>query len=468
MATRKRTAAGGPAEAARVDGLYRPFVPFADWGRLGGVRRDLWARFAAALAQRRQLARPDLLERAVAVALRSAALDTGAIEGLYQVDRGFTWSVAVQSFAWELALAERGDSVPQLFAAQLAGYELVIGLVGGRAPLGEAWLRSLHERICAPQATYRVLTAQGWQQQTLPLGLYKAVANQVRLADGTVHAYAPVADVAAEMHRLVEQLRSPAFENAHPVEQAAYAHHAFTAVHPFADGNGRVARALASVYLYRSLGIPFVVFAHQRSPYFDALEHLDRGDADPWLSFVADRGIDTMQLVLESLQAAAAPRPDEIAEPMAADDGARGRTDAEWDNLALHLLVGLQDRWVRAIAPLLAGAAIERGPGDWRPPAGYRRIDSPRFPVLTLALRAPAPVAFTRMISLRVNVALDDANPFAFQLEACGSDDRLDVRDADVAPDVSDSLLFRIDLWTERQLATMMAERARQVAGAPA
>ena len=42
----------------------------------------------------------------------------------------------------------------------------------------------------------------------------------------------------------------------HPAVQAAYAHYALTAIHPFADGNGRLARTVASVFLMRSAGVP--------------------------------------------------------------------------------------------------------------------------------------------------------------------------------------------------------------------
>lgn len=457
------TTAGASAE---VDALYRPFPEFTGWGRLGNLQRDLWNRFSAEVDERRQQAAPEQIERAVMVAVRSAAIDTGAIEGLYQVDRGFTMSVAVQAFAWEKALEERGEGLRELFEAQLSAYELAIDSVTGRAPLSEAWLRSLHERICSPQKTYRVLTDQGWQNQELPQGRYKEVPNHVRLADGTCHAYAPVALVAPEMHRLMEELRSQTYEEAHPVEQAAYAHYALTAVHPFADGNGRVARALASVFFYRSVKIPLVVFAHQRPQYFDALEQVDRGNVDPWLAFVADRGIDTMQLVTESLRSAGARRPEEIAKRLDSTFGSRGRTHAELDNLALHLLAALQAGWASAIAelkPKLPGLSIERGTGNWPPPAGYRRISRPGYPAVTVALRPPAPFSFTLLVSFRVNVALDDNNPFGFQLEADGSEDRLDIRDADVAPEISESLRFRMAQWTERRLGAKLAELERQM-----
>jgi Fic family protein len=138
-------------------------------------------------------------------------------------------------------------------------------------PFTEAAIRTLHAQVVAGQKTYRVVTAVGFQEQPLPKGVYKILPNHVRRGDGKPHAYAPVDVTAVEMHRLVEEMRSEHFLTAHPVLQASYAHYALVAIHPFSDGNGRVARALASVFVYRARSIPFLVLADQLPPYFAAL-----------------------------------------------------------------------------------------------------------------------------------------------------------------------------------------------------
>ena len=284
-----------PLEAA--DSLYRGFPEFPSWGPLQPEDIDLWSRFAASLEERRKAATPEALKASVDVAIRAAALDTGAIEGLYTVDRGFTMTVAVQGLAWEQMIEERGAGVRELFEAQLAGYDLVLDAVTQKQPITEAWTRALHETLCAPQETYRVRTPSGRQEHELPKGQYKTQPNHVLLKDGTVYAYAPVDQVPAEMHRLVEQLRSPEFEAAHPVLQASWVHYAFVAIHPFADGNGRVARALASVYFYRCCSIPLLVFADQANAYLDALSSADLRNPRPLIVFFLNRGIDATQLI---------------------------------------------------------------------------------------------------------------------------------------------------------------------------
>ncbi|MBI3648097.1 MAG: Fic family protein [Actinobacteria bacterium] len=167
------------------------------------------------------------------------------------MDRGFTYTIAAEEAAWEATLDEKGPDARALIEAQLGAYELVLDVATTASDLTEAWIRRLHEELCRPQDTYEARTPQGPSRITLPKGEYKKYPNHVLQPDGTEHAYAPVNDTASEMTRLVQELRSPAFTAAHPVLQAAYAHYFLVAVHPFADGNGRVARAMASVYTYR-------------------------------------------------------------------------------------------------------------------------------------------------------------------------------------------------------------------------
>ena len=89
--------------------------------------------------------------------------------------------------------------------------------------------------------------------------------------------------------------------------QAAYAHHAFTAVHPFADGNGRVAHALASVFLYRAVGVPLVVFAEERESYLSVLQRADAGDHQAFVDLTFDAALDSVALVTDTLRAATQP-----------------------------------------------------------------------------------------------------------------------------------------------------------------
>ncbi len=147
-----------------LDAAYKPFPTFAEW--LGRTMVDTvrWNRYNASLKSLAEKLSPELLEKARNVAKRAAAIDTGAIEGLYEVDRGFTFTVAFETAAWEAALAEKGAQVRPLFEAQLDAYEFVLDLATKAEPISEAAIRALHEEVCRAQPTYRVVTAIGPQE----------------------------------------------------------------------------------------------------------------------------------------------------------------------------------------------------------------------------------------------------------------------------------------------------------------
>ena len=70
-----------------------------------------------------------------------------------------------------------------------------------------------------------------------------------------VHFEAPAANrLDAEMTRFLDWLNGDAAME--PVLKAATAHLWFVTIHPFDDGNGRIARAIADLLLARSEGSP--------------------------------------------------------------------------------------------------------------------------------------------------------------------------------------------------------------------
>ena len=290
-----------PAELRALDAQYRPFPDFPTFLAAATVDTDLWERVAASLQQKQADGAQADFDRAVEVALRAAAVDTGALEGEYTVDRGFTMTVATQAEGWEEQVAAKGEHVRRLFEAQLRGYELARDLAGSEVPITEAWIRQLHTEVAEGIDTYWVLTPQGWQEQALPKGTYKHLPNHVLLQDGKKHAYAPVDRVPDEMQRLVAELRTPGFEQAHPVLQAAYAHYALVVIHPFADLNGRAARALASTFLLQVQHVPLVVFADQRNEYLNALSAADRGNYRAFVDFMFHCAIQAIQLIASHL-----------------------------------------------------------------------------------------------------------------------------------------------------------------------
>ena len=91
--------------------------------------------------------------------------------------------------------------------------------------------------------------------------------------------FAPPEQVPGEIARLVQMYNSMYI--VHPVVSAAWLHHRFVQIHPFQDGNGRVARALTLLSLGRAHYPPMVVGRHHRSDYLDTLDRANDGDLIP-------------------------------------------------------------------------------------------------------------------------------------------------------------------------------------------
>ena len=66
----------------------------------------------------------------------------------------------------------------------------------------------------------------------------------------------------------------------HPVVYAAKLHKDFVFIHPFVDGNGRVARLLMNLALMQAGYIIAVIPPLKRSEYISALEKAHKNDAD--------------------------------------------------------------------------------------------------------------------------------------------------------------------------------------------
>lgn len=377
---------------AAADATYEPFAPFSAWAH-EPVGLGSWDDAAARLAEVRVRSSAEGVQVALDEVLRAAAVDTGAIEGLYAADRGFTHSVARHLISLDQAEAQAGPGFRRNFEAQLAGFERAVQLARGEEVITEAALRELHRVTCAGQDAYRVLTPVGWADLALPLGAYKTHPNHVQVGDGSFHAFAPVDRVPDEMHRLVEEMRSPSFLSAPATVQAAFSHHAFVSVHPFADGNGRVARLLASVWLLRAASIPLWVEAAERPRYIDALDAANRGDRIPFLRFVVAASLGLLREMALVIDTPPRPADPDVAETVAEEAAAAIAAEMQ------GLLGDLQGAFIVHPAPVTGPA-----PGDvWIPERATVALQGspPGFPGVS-----------SRGIAVGVAPGADDADRF--------------------------------------------------------
>lgn len=87
----------------------------------------------------------------------------------------------------------------------------------------------------------------------------------------------------------------------HPLFLAAIFHYRFVCIHPFADGNGRIARILTSVLLLRNGIPPPIVKIDDRVIYIDTLQKADAGDIEAWIEFLGKKIIISIRELLSRI-----------------------------------------------------------------------------------------------------------------------------------------------------------------------
>ena len=101
---------------------------------------------------------------------------------------------------------------------------------------------------------------------------------------------------------LIEELIENIQKNEkNPIETSAYLHHRFVEIHPFIDGNGRVARLLTNLYLIGLGYSPIVIKTEDRKKYYRYLKIADAGNLGPFANFIAKAVDESFTMLLSIL-----------------------------------------------------------------------------------------------------------------------------------------------------------------------
>lgn len=435
--------------------MYSPFPEPGEW-RDDGLILEEFHRLADPLSSLRSSASQEGLRLVEQRALRQAAVDTGALEGLYTTDRGFTRTVALSTLAIEAAVRPvKGQDVALMIRDQLEAYEYLLDAVTGRRPLTQQTVRELHATTTRHQPTYEVQTPLGPRRRPLVGGEYKSEPNNPTRPDGSTFAYAPPSDVPSEMARLLDGFGRALQDGVHPVVLAAYLHYGFVRVHPFPDGNGRVARQLASIPLLGAARVPFLVFVDQRGDYLDALEAADGGSLTAYSRFTLDRALDALDLANVELERLRQPAGalDDLKHSLVAQGGL---PHAGLDGAAMRALSEMYTRFAQR------AEAVDTPPGvvirssltgaSERPaaPSGYRPVPSANL-VLQIEAVSEQPAEAHFIFYVWPAVALPQRPGAEVLLHS--SDDELapdvHVPLRQIHPTLSAVLSTKLDIWSD-------------------
>lgn len=185
-----------------------------------------------------------------------------------------------------------GNAVPEASpddARELLNYrdafELVAGYLGSGEAVTEGLVREIHKRL-----------VRGVRGDAGMPGQYRTVQNYVvnSRTREVVYTPPPPHDVPPRMRELVAWLGRE--KSVNPVLEAAVAQFQLVHIHPFVDGNGRTARLLSTLCLYRK-GYDFKrlftiseFYDRDRTAYYRAIQSVRAGGMDltGWLEYFAE------------------------------------------------------------------------------------------------------------------------------------------------------------------------------------
>jgi Fic family protein len=256
--------------------------------------------------QKQDLTDPAALEEFNKRLRREWAIETGVIENVYTIDRGVTRTLIEKgidaAFIPHGTTDRDGTVVARIIQDHYEALEGLFDLVGGTRQLSTSYIKELHAALLRNQETYAVVD---WLnrafEKPLEKGQYKVEANSPTRRDGSVHEYCPPEHVAAEMDNLVAWHAEHEARGVPPEVEAAWLHHRFTQIHPFADGNGRVARAVSTLVFIKAGWFPLIVKREDWVRYVEALEKADQDDLGPLVAMFVEAQRNALILATEAV-----------------------------------------------------------------------------------------------------------------------------------------------------------------------
>ncbi|MFA6430870.1 MAG: Fic family protein [Candidatus Margulisiibacteriota bacterium] len=200
----------------------------------------------------------------------------------------------------------RGEKIgtPQAYEQEITNYLKAVSWLEKNASstISEEALLSLHKLL-----TENILTESR-------SGKYKEKQNFVLNEKGIKIYIPPSPKMTPTLTReLIEWINSDEIKSLHPIIVCAISHHRLVSIHPFTDGNGRIARSLETWILYqRGFDNNHIFslddfFAKDRKRYYDKIEQARELDDNLtyWIEYVAEGIVKTLKDVksrIESLQ----------------------------------------------------------------------------------------------------------------------------------------------------------------------
>ncbi len=182
-------------------------------------------------------------------------------------------------------------------------YQMIKGLANmPDSQLTEQFIKELNQILLVEPYWKEAITSDKQKtKRKISIGEYKKEPNSVILENGEIFQYATPIETPALMGDLIVWLRQVEEQKQmHPVEIAADLHYKFVRIHPFDDGNGRIARLLMNYVFIKNSFPPVVVKSSDKKIYLRALRQADAGQSEVFRTYIGQQALWSLELGLKA------------------------------------------------------------------------------------------------------------------------------------------------------------------------
>lgn len=195
----------------------------------------------------------------------------------------------------------------------------IMDVVAKKEPLTENLIRQLHTILLKESYQVDAITPNGKPTtRWIKVGQYKSVPNHVKTVTGEIFRFASVEETPSKMYDLINWFRVEVEKReVNPLVLAAEFHYRFIRIHPFDDGNGRIARLLMNFTLLMKGLPPVIVKTEDKNNYFAALRQADAGVLNGFVEYIGHNLIHSLELMVKAAKGERIEEEDDIDKEIA-------------------------------------------------------------------------------------------------------------------------------------------------------
>jgi len=199
--------------------------------------------------------------------------------------------------------------------------ERLIEVVKGEYPLTESFIRDIHKLLFTrvSELETKAVTPDGQStKRKIAIGRYKTQPNHVITVTEETFYFATPEETPAKMQELIEWFRKEKEKpDVNPIILAALFHYRFIRIHPFDDGNGRVARILMNFILMQFGYPPVIIKTEDKENYYAVLRLADADELEPFVEYITENLIRSLEIMIRGAKGENIEEPEDLDKELA-------------------------------------------------------------------------------------------------------------------------------------------------------